>query len=65
MNDLVENRPEDEAWTCIREIAEVLETFEELVPADVDLVYSEELADHVILAPVNGAIKVEPCEEDD
>lgn len=56
--------PRDEAWAFIREIAEVPEPFEEFVPADVYLVYSEELADHVILAPVNGAIENEPCKED-
>lgn len=56
MKDLVENRPEDEAWACTQENAEVPGPFEEFVSANVGLVCLEELTDHVIFMPVNGAL---------
>ncbi|XP_077540805.1 uncharacterized protein LOC144153045 [Haemaphysalis longicornis] len=43
MNDLVENCPEDEALTHIQANAEVPETFEEFLSADVDLVFLRSL----------------------
>ncbi|KAH7938105.1 hypothetical protein HPB49_020026 [Dermacentor silvarum] len=67
MEDPVENCPEDKAWACIQETADVPKSFKEFVSANVDLVCSEELTDHAILAQVNGAcaLEDEPEEEDD
>ncbi|KAH7955158.1 hypothetical protein HPB49_024952 [Dermacentor silvarum] len=67
MEDPVENCPEDKAWACIQETADVPESFEEFVSADVDLMCSEELTDHAILEQVNGAcaLEDEPEEEED
>lgn len=65
MENSVEDCLEDKAWTCIQQTAEVLESFAEFVSADVGLVCSKELTDHVITAQVHGVLEDEPEEEED
>lgn len=64
MEDLVGNSLGYGAWACTQETAEVPQSFEEFVPADVELPRSEKLPDHLILAKVDGALQDEPEQGD-